>query len=129
MDWGQTLSLEQPRAADLAFLPLVSRPTQVQAAEQRQRSPGAHLRPGHQVGEPDRGPGAEEGRLGRTRIPVPGLWGGAGSAQCWWIGTGWARRADLRGLGASLQSADRLKPRAFGHTGKCTIYQLRVNAS
>ncbi|XP_053074397.1 zinc finger protein 865-like [Acinonyx jubatus] len=49
MDWGKTLSSEQPRAVDLAFLRLVSRPTQIQAAEERQRNPGARLRPGHQV--------------------------------------------------------------------------------
>uniref|UniRef100_A0A5F7Z713 Uncharacterized protein n=1 Tax=Macaca mulatta TaxID=9544 RepID=A0A5F7Z713_MACMU len=48
MDWGKTLSSEQPKAADLAFLPPASRPTQVQAAKQRQRSPGARFRPGQQ---------------------------------------------------------------------------------
>uniref|UniRef100_A0A8I3W2A3 Uncharacterized protein n=1 Tax=Callithrix jacchus TaxID=9483 RepID=A0A8I3W2A3_CALJA len=49
MDWGKTLSSEQPKAADLAFLPPVSRPTLVQAAKQRQRSPGAQFRPGQQL--------------------------------------------------------------------------------
>lgn len=97
MDWGKTLSSEQPRAVDLAFLRLVSRPTQIQAAEERQRNPGARLRPGHQVGEPDWGPGAEEGRPGSARSRVPELRGGEGSLHCQWIGTGWARHADPMG--------------------------------
>uniref|UniRef100_A0A2K6UQM6 Uncharacterized protein n=1 Tax=Saimiri boliviensis boliviensis TaxID=39432 RepID=A0A2K6UQM6_SAIBB len=71
MDWGKTLSSEQPEAADLAFLPPVSRPTLVQAAKQRQRSPGAQFRPGQQVGGPDWGPGTEEGRPGCVVVGSP----------------------------------------------------------
>uniref|UniRef100_A0A2K5NJV5 Uncharacterized protein n=3 Tax=Cercopithecinae TaxID=9528 RepID=A0A2K5NJV5_CERAT len=78
MDWGKTLSSEQPKAADLAFLPPASRPTQVQAAKQRQRSPGARFRPGQQVGGPDWGPSTEEGRP-RPGSRVPGLEEVAGS--------------------------------------------------
>lgn len=91
MDWGKTLSSEQPRTADLAFLPLVSRPTQLQAAEQRHWSPGAPLRPGHQVGEPDPGPGAEEGRPGPRQESGPGTAGrrrkSALSMGQDWVGT------------------------------------------
>uniref|UniRef100_A0A452V829 Uncharacterized protein n=2 Tax=Ursus TaxID=9639 RepID=A0A452V829_URSMA len=91
MDWGKTLSSEQPRAADLAFLLLISRPTQIQAAEQRQRSPGAQLRPGHQVGEPDSGPGAKEGRPGPLQESGPGTAGrrrkSALSVDRDWVGT------------------------------------------
>uniref|UniRef100_A0A8C0D4K2 Uncharacterized protein n=1 Tax=Balaenoptera musculus TaxID=9771 RepID=A0A8C0D4K2_BALMU len=85
MDWGKTLSSEPPRAADLAFLPLVSRPTEVEAAEQRQRSPSVPLRPGHQVGELDWGPGAEEGWPGRARVRDLGLRDapGVGSPEGW----------------------------------------------
>uniref|UniRef100_A0A673STF9 Uncharacterized protein n=1 Tax=Suricata suricatta TaxID=37032 RepID=A0A673STF9_SURSU len=122
MDWGKTLSSEQPRAVDLAFLPLVSRPTQIQATEERQRRPGAQLRPGHhQVGEPNWGPGAQEGRPGCARSRVPELWGGEGSLHCQWVGIGWARHADPHGLSASVQSATRPTPPAFDHTEKCTI--------
>lgn len=87
MDWGKTLSSEPPRAADLAFLPLVSRPTQVEAAEQRQRSPSVPLRPSHQVGELDWGPGAEEGWPGRARVADLGLRGCSGSRHCQWTRT------------------------------------------
>lgn len=72
MDWGKTLSSEQPKAADLAFLPPASRPTQVQAAKQRQRSPGARFRPGQQVGGPDWGPSTEEGRPACASVQGPG---------------------------------------------------------
>uniref|UniRef100_A0A2I3GTJ8 Uncharacterized protein n=1 Tax=Nomascus leucogenys TaxID=61853 RepID=A0A2I3GTJ8_NOMLE len=100
MDWGKTLSSEQPKAADLAFLPPVSRHTQVQAAKQRQRRPGAWFRPGQQVGGPDWGPGTEEGRPARAGVQgpgfrVPGLQEVAGSPRFQRIEIGWTRPEDL----------------------------------
>lgn len=75
MDWGKTLSSEQPRAADLVSLPVVSRSTQVEAAEQRQRSPSVQLRPGHQVGKAVPGTGRRGGQACCARVRVLGLWG------------------------------------------------------
>lgn len=93
MDWGKTLSLEQPRAADLAFLSLFARPTQVQAVEQRQRSPSARFRPSHQVGKPELAPS-------HSRVQVSGLRGApAVSAARVSVQTGWVRPAGLRGRG------------------------------
>ena len=121
MDWGKTLSSEPPRAADLAFLPLVSRPTEVEAAEQRQRSPSVPAQarpPGRRAGL---GTWRRGGLAGPRPGPGPGTAGCSGSRHCQWTRTGWARHADPHGLGASFQSANRSKPRAFGHTKKYTI--------
>uniref|UniRef100_A0A2K5D0F1 Uncharacterized protein n=1 Tax=Aotus nancymaae TaxID=37293 RepID=A0A2K5D0F1_AOTNA len=111
MDWGKTLSSKQPKAADLAFLPPVSRPMLVQA-----RSPGAQFRPGQQVGEPDWGPGTEEGRPGCAGLQVV-----VGSPRFQRIEIGWAIPEDPLGLDDGFRSAYRPEPRAFGHTEKCTI--------
>lgn len=100
-----TLSSEQPRAADLAFLRLVPRPTQVQATQQSQRSAGAQLRPCHQVGEPDWGSVAEDGRLGCVG-PGPGTAG---------------RRRVLIANGSVLDGQDVQTP-----TGSAPAFSLRA---
>lgn len=118
MDWGKTLSSEQPGAAELGFLSLISRPAQVQAAEQRQRSPGAQLRLGHQVGHPT---GNQAPRAGRA-APA------AGSRNCGEArGVRTARGSGLGGQGMRTPTGSapdfrlRVDPklRASGHTQKC----------
>uniref|UniRef100_A0A671EZV0 Uncharacterized protein n=1 Tax=Rhinolophus ferrumequinum TaxID=59479 RepID=A0A671EZV0_RHIFE len=121
MDWGKTLSSEQTRAADLAFLSLVSRPAQVQAAEERLRSPGRTARgrpPGRTAGPGIRRRGLQARPRWRRG---PGTAGRRRESALPEDPTGRARHADPHGLRASFRSANNLQRRAFGHTQKCMI--------
>lgn len=70
MDWGKTLSSEQPRAADLAFLLLISRPgSRAETAESRS---AAQARP----------PGRSAGLGTRRRKGQAGAAPGVGSRDC-----------------------------------------------